>query len=247
MAGLPKAAQATLLEQLKQPFDPRFIKWRIGQVNRDGTKATAFAYLDAREVYKRLDDVCGVGGWQDKIIEIREGFIAEISILVGDTWITRSDAADYTDMEAIKGGASSAVKRAAAVWGVGRYLYYLPTVWAPVKVLYKKKNGDPVYGLADTPTLPEWAIPNAKIERWEDVAEQELADQPDDVVFDGKTLTDYEVEVGQLNNSKAIIDYLNGMSIEEKRVVAPIVDRRIIELNEQIEANAAKKAEDARS
>lgn len=174
---MTRATQDAMLRQLKEPFDPNFVKWRIGQVSKDGTKAIAFAYLDAREVYKRLDDVCGVGGWQDKITEIKDGFICELSIKVDDVWVTKSDAADYTDMEAIKGGASSALKRAAAVWGIGRYLYYLPQVWVKTKVLYTKKNGDPVYGLAEIPTLPEWAIPSYNVERWEDVAELELAKQ----------------------------------------------------------------------
>ncbi len=174
---MSKAVQDTLLRQLKEPFNPSFVKWRIGQVSKDGSKATAFAYLDAREVYKRLDDVCGVGGWQDKIIEIKDGFICELSILIDGNWVTKTDAADFTDMEAIKGGASSALKRAAAVWGVGRYLYYLPPVWVKTRVLYTKKNGDPVYGLAEQPQLPEWALPSINIERWEDVAELELAAQ----------------------------------------------------------------------
>jgi len=174
---MSRATQDALLRQLKEPFDPNFVKWRIGQVSKDGTKATAFAYLDAREVYKRLDDVCGIGGWQDKIIEIKDGFICELSILIDDKWVTKSDAADFTDMEAIKGGASSALKRAAAVWGVGRYLYYLPVVWVPTKVLYTKKNGDPVYGFAEQPQLSGHFLPNHNVERWEDVLELELAKQ----------------------------------------------------------------------
>lgn len=162
---MSKAIQDAMLRQLKEPFDPKFIKWRVGQLTKDKTKASALAYLDAREVYKRLDDVCGVGGWQDKLIELKEGFTCELSILIDDVWITKSDSADYTDIEAIKGGASSALKRAAAVWGIGRYLYYLPRVWVEVDE-YKQ--------LKSIPELPEWAIPNADIPRWEDVAELEV-------------------------------------------------------------------------
>lgn len=176
---MSRATEATLLKQLKDPFDPNFVKWRIGQVAKDGSKAKALAYLDAREVYKRLDDVCGVGGWQDTLREINGGFICELSIMIDGIWVTKSDSADFTDIESIKGGASSALKRAAAVWGIGRYLYYLPNVWVPVTVLYTKKNGDPVYGLAEQPELPDWAMPSPSIERWEDVAELELSKQKD--------------------------------------------------------------------
>jgi hypothetical protein len=159
---MTREVQDTLLKQLKEPFDPKFLKWRVGQTTKDKTKATALAYLDAREVYKRLDDVCGVGGWQSKILEMNGGFICELSILIDGVWVTKSDAADFTDIESIKGGASSALKRAAAVWGIGRYLYYLPRVWVGLDQ-YKQ--------LKEIPELPDWALPSSHIERWEDVAE----------------------------------------------------------------------------
>lgn len=174
-----KDSDKTLLNQLKRPFPDAAIKWRIGQVSKDGQKAMALAYIESREVYRRLDDVCGIAGWQTHLHEIKGGFTCELSIKMPDgEWITKSDSADYTDMEAIKGGASSAVKRAAAVWGVGRYLYYLPSVWVKTKVLYTKKNGDPAYGLAEKPTIPnmftvDFYDNQNGIERWEDVLEME--------------------------------------------------------------------------
>lgn len=155
-----------MLRQLKNPFDPNFIKWRVGQTTKDKKKATALAYLDAREVYKRLDDVCGMDGWSSKFVPINGGFICELSIkMPNGNWVTKSDSADYTDIEEIKGGASSALKRAAAVWGIGRYLYYLPRVWVPINEFKQ---------LTEIPELPEWAMPN-QVERWEDVAELELS------------------------------------------------------------------------
>ena len=168
---MSRATQDALLRQLKEPFDPNFIKWRVGQITKDKSKASALAYLDAREVYKRLDDVCGIGGWQDKIVEMNGGFICELSVLIDNVWVTKSDAADFTDIESIKGGASSALKRAAAVWGVGRYLYYLPIHWVGYDDQKKK--------LKEIPALPSWALPNHNIERWEDVLELELAKQKD--------------------------------------------------------------------
>lgn len=192
---MTRDTQEAMLKQLKNPFDPKFVKWRVGQTAKDKTKATALAYLDAREVYKRLDDVCGIDGWSSKITEIKDGFICELSIkMPGGEWVTKSDAADFTDIEAIKGGASSALKRAAAVWGIGRYLYYLPNVWAPVKVLYTKKNGDPVYGLTEVPELPDWAKPSATIERWEDVAEMAMETE-ETIVEDQPNVTDAKAKL----------------------------------------------------
>lgn len=165
---MSKATQATMLAQLKQPFDPRFVKWRVGATNKDKTLGIALAYIDSREVTKRLDDVCGLGGWQDRYIPIDGGFICELDIEVDGRWVTKSNAAGNTKVEPIKGGASDSFKRAASTWGIGRYLYYLPNVWVPIK-----QSGSS-YVLAETPDMPEWGIPGHNIERWEDVAELEL-------------------------------------------------------------------------
>jgi hypothetical protein len=160
---MTRDVQDTLLRQLKQPFDPKFVKWRVGATNRDKTKGIALAYIDSREVQKRLDDVMGVGGWQDRYIPVDNGFICELDLWISDRWVTKSNAASFTRVEPIKGGASDALKRAASAWGVGRYLYYLPNVWVPLQ------DGK----LTELPELPDWALPNSNIERWEDVAELE--------------------------------------------------------------------------
>lgn len=162
---MTRDVQAAMLKQLKQPFDPKFVKWRVGATNSQKTKGIALAYIDSREVMKRLDDVCGLGGWQDRYIPVDNGLICEIDIWIGDRWVTKSGTAGNTKVEPIKGGGSDALKRAAAVWGVGRYLYYLPNVWVDLK-----QQGNS-YVLAEIPELPDWAKPDINIERWEDVAE----------------------------------------------------------------------------
>lgn len=157
---MSKATQDALLTQLKNPFDPKFLKWRVGATNKDKTKGIALAYLDAREIYKRLDDVCGIAGWQNTLKRAGDGFICEISIKIDGEWITKSNAAGDTRVEALKGGSSDALKRAAAAWGIGRYLYYLPNKWVAL---------DSYKNLTEIPELPDWAIPK-RVERWEDVA-----------------------------------------------------------------------------
>lgn len=153
-----------MLKQLKNPFDPKFVKWRVGATNKDKTKGIALAYIDSREVKKRFDEVMGLGLWQDRLIAIDGGFISEIDLKIDGEWITRSNAAGNTKVEAIKGGASDAFKRAASKWGVGHYLYYLPNVWVPIKA-----QGNS-FVLAEIPELPDWAKPG-QVENWEDVAE----------------------------------------------------------------------------
>ena len=108
----------------KSPFDPKALSWRQqGGVN--------LAYLNARDVMKRLDDTVGVENWQDRYEEMGGRVICYLSIRVGDEWITKADGSGDTKIEGDKGGISGAFKRAAVRFGIGRYLYYLPKSASP--------------------------------------------------------------------------------------------------------------------
>lgn len=165
---MSKTTQEIMLRQLKNPFKDQFVKWRVGATNKDKTKGIALAYVDSREVTKRLDEVCGLGGWQSRLTRADGGFICEIGIKIDDEWVWKSNAAGDTKVEPLKGGASDAFKRAASSWGIGRYLYYLPNVWVAIVA-----QGNS-YALAETPELPDWAKFDSHIEKWEDVAELEV-------------------------------------------------------------------------
>lgn len=122
----------TIFEQLKAEFPREAVSWRAQNVTKDGDKALALAYIDARDVMNRLDDVCGPENWEDAYVETAKGrVIATIRIRVGDEWISKSDGAGDTDIEGDKGGISDAFKRAAVKWGVGRYLYDIKSPWVP--------------------------------------------------------------------------------------------------------------------
>lgn len=136
-------------QRLSGPFDPRYISWRPGSSSKDPNKpcvAMGLAYLNAREIMERLDEVVGPGNWSDRYHQAGSAIICELSIRVpkvamegggarrfdGETeWITKSDGAGETDVEGSKGAISDALKRAAVKFGVGRYLYYLPKWWFP--------------------------------------------------------------------------------------------------------------------
>lgn len=137
---------------LKEPFDPRVIHWRVGATNQDKTKGIALAYLNARDAMKRLDDVMGMK-WQCRYPF--EG-CCEIGLFIDGEWIWRSNGAGETDIEGEKGRYSDAFKRAAVMWGIGRYLYYLPNTWFAIKPKGKS------HVLAEQPTLPEWALPKPR-------------------------------------------------------------------------------------
>ena len=125
---------STLSTELSKPFDASKVSWRIGNTNAkklgvkpwQATKGSALAYIDARDVMERLDSVVGMENWQ-----CRYPFqgCCELSIKIGDSWITKSNMAGETQVEAEKGQASDAFKRAAVLFGIGRYLYDLPFIW----------------------------------------------------------------------------------------------------------------------
>lgn len=141
-----------LYEGLRAPFPTNKIKWRVGA--RAQGRAIALAYIDARDVMNRLDETVGFDSWQSRPISISPDLMTyEISIRIGSEWITKSDGAGPTDIEAEKGSLSDAFKRAAVHWGIGRYLYYLPTQWHALT-----DDGKRFANEADI-KLPEWATP----------------------------------------------------------------------------------------
>jgi hypothetical protein len=141
-----------LINKLKQPFAANEIHWRIGRKSKAGDTATALAYINARDAMKRLDEVFGIEGWQDNYKETISGrVICELSVKIGNEWITKSDGAGGTNIEGEKGGISDAFKRAAVKFGIGRYLYYLDgSMYLPIDKWGKFKQ---------VPSLPKWALP----------------------------------------------------------------------------------------
>lgn len=123
----------TDLAKLFEPFPPESISWRIGSTNGEKTKGMALAFIDARDVMERLDQVCGPAGWQCRYPHANGKTVCEIGIRVGDDWVWKADGAGDTDVEAEKGALSDAFKRAAVRWGVGRYLYALGSPWVEIE------------------------------------------------------------------------------------------------------------------
>jgi len=117
-----------LQEQLHAPFPPGEIEWRV-ITSKGGAKPFAIVapYVDARAITRRLDEVFGIDGWTNNIQIVNDGVICTLTVWMEDKWISRSDGANTTKIEPVKGGISDALKRAAALFGIGKYLYYVPT------------------------------------------------------------------------------------------------------------------------
>ncbi len=140
-----------LEQQLAAPFPVSRIHWRVGARTKDKSKGIALAYIDARDVMKRLDDVVGGLNWQNRYTHVTDkGVVCEIGIRVGEEWLWRANGAGDTQVEAEKGAMSDAFKRAAVLWGIGRYLYALPNTWCELEGGQRIKA---------PPALPTWATP----------------------------------------------------------------------------------------
>ena len=123
------------LEDLKKemPF-----KWRVQSIKDWG--ADCVAYIDARDVQDKLDEVCGAAFWQCKYSEHKGNLFCSIGIDVdkdGTCWTWKSDCGTESNVEKQKGEASDAFKRAAVMWGVGIFLYSKKIIRLDVI----KKNG----------------------------------------------------------------------------------------------------------
>jgi len=117
------------LALLSECFPPYRIRWRVGARTKDKSKGMGLAYLDARDVTDRLDNVCGPANWQDRYTHAGQKTCCEIGIRINGEWIWKSDGAGDTDIEGNKGAFSDAFKRAGVKWGIGRYLYSSNSPW----------------------------------------------------------------------------------------------------------------------
>lgn len=159
------------LLELRHNFNPGEIKFRVGSVSQQHNRGLALAYVDARTVQERLDNVVGPANWKVEYQcqaytiykKTRDGkqFAAEshawtatLSINTANNgWVGKTDGAEQTAMEQVKGGMSDAFKRAAVAWGIGRSLYSFPSdMWCDVKRVGRS------WVLSGVPQIPQWYL-----------------------------------------------------------------------------------------
>lgn len=125
-----------ILNELRKPFHPSQVTWRPGAVNADQTRALGLAYADLRAYQNRLDEVCGMD-WSVSYTPWGDRIICHLTI----NGVTRSSTGEpdaQSERSEIAGTATEAqaFKRACAMFGLGRYLYHLPSIW----VEYSREN-----------------------------------------------------------------------------------------------------------
>lgn len=158
-----------ITEALAAPFDLKEIKFKPQVVK--GNRAMALAYIDARMIEDRLDDVLGVSGWQDEYETLADGsVVCRLRLKLDGEWVTKMDVGSPSEQpdggDRMKAAFSDALKRAAVKFGIGRYLYRLPVTWAEYDPTKKQ--------FAQTPQLPAFALPKPKGRAKEEPAKSAL-------------------------------------------------------------------------
>ena len=142
-------ALGDITRSLSAPFTTADVKWKPQAVK--GNRALAIAYLDARAIQDRLDDVLGVEGWQDDYQILPDGsVVCKLQVRLGGEWVCKTDVGSPSEQpdggDRLKAAFSDALKRAAVKFGIGRYLYRNPPTWVGYDPVKKQ--------LLETPQIP---------------------------------------------------------------------------------------------
>jgi hypothetical protein len=146
-----------LTAALAMPFEPREVKFKPQMVKNN--RCLAMAYIDARLIQDRLDEVLGVENWEDAYKILADGSVmCRLRCKLGDRWITKTDVGSPSEQpdvgDRLKAAFSDALKRAAVKFGIGRYLYRLPASWVDYDPVKKQ--------IVAPPQLPAFALPKGK-------------------------------------------------------------------------------------
>lgn len=239
---------AEIQRLLADPFEEHDIEWRVqqsGVTAKQKPWVMVIPYITNRAIQQRLDDVVGIDAWENIYQEAAagKGYLCGLKVRFGDKWITKWDGSEYTQIEALKGALSGAMKRCAVQFGIGRYLYSLDTefaVCAPVESRFKangefisiplnksNKGGPRMNAEWFPPSLPDWAMPSAKFDKYLDAIEQ---------------ATSMETMREHYNQAYKFAAALNRMDIRNKAI--EIKDRKKAELEakeQESSLNANKK------
>lgn len=151
---------------LEVPFDPRVIDWRVTNTSKNGKlRGQVIPYADQRAYTDRLNQLFTPAGWtrryqvhtsanfersKDQKTVAKVFVTCELSIsglgahsATGEEWTDDENAGTSAEAQAFK--------RAAACFGLGRYLYYFEGVWVDLNDRKRPRT---------VPNLPQWATPD---------------------------------------------------------------------------------------
>ena len=103
------------------------VECRVAQATEKG--CSLLLYKTSRTDVALLDETVSPERWQCDYRQIGEMLFCGIGILFDGGWIWKWDTGTPSNMEADKGHASDALKRAGFRWGIGSELYTAPRIW----------------------------------------------------------------------------------------------------------------------
>ena len=154
-----------IYQKLRAPLSAKLISWRVGRKATGDTMGQALPYITPRVIQNMLDEIVGPENWRNSFLANTLGtgmasVVAIIELRLNGEWIAKSDAAQVDSFKedgqnnskeiAIKGAYSDAFKRAAVMWGLGRYLYEYEAPWVAL---------DGNKRLSEIPILPADMLP----------------------------------------------------------------------------------------
>lgn len=130
---------------------PNEIECRVQRIDQYQTKeglkrfVQLLLYKTARTDAALLDEAYSPGNWQNRYASIDGKLYCGIGVRAyadKDDWVWKWNTGTESNMEAQKGEASDAMKRAGFVWGIGTELYSAPqiVIYEP-KAEIKDRNG----------------------------------------------------------------------------------------------------------
>ena len=166
-----------IVDALRAPFPWDVIEVRPGSVRKDGTGALALAYADPRVYMARLDAVVGPEHWSVEFAPWGDHRLICRLTIFGIVKCSTGEA-DPKDKNAGTVAEAQSFKRACVAFGLGRFLYDLPQVWArgsgdskhftfenPARIIeemrrkYELAHAKPTLTPARSPALPSPAMP----------------------------------------------------------------------------------------
>ncbi|MCX7601013.1 MAG: Rad52/Rad22 family DNA repair protein [Meiothermus sp.] len=110
-------------DMLSEPFPPEELQWRVEELSKDKKRALVVPSVNVEAVLDRLDEVAGPHGWQDTY-EVLHTPAHAGGLYAVKCRLTVMDVAkeDVGEGESLKAAFADALQRAAAKFGVGRYL-----------------------------------------------------------------------------------------------------------------------------
>jgi len=131
---------AEIMAALAAPFPACDVDWRIQHTAQGNTRGLAVPYVQSRAIQSRLDAVVGPYNWKAEYkpwhnVNGSASQLCGLAVFCEERgeWIQKWDGAENTDIEPVKGGISDSFKRAAVLWGIGRYLYGLAATWVEIE------------------------------------------------------------------------------------------------------------------